>query len=160
MRQYSRDYLSLNLEQPPLAAFRSRHFHGNSPTTCRAHCPPRSSASARRPGHVVSLAQAALAARHHSHRRISAGASALELRGAERPGSLRRAGEVPQQPAAGARAGVGLHLPAHPLSRWLRRLYLAARQIERCVLPVGRELDVPGAALHGADRLRLYRCSM
>ncbi len=45
--------------------------------------------------------------------------------------------KFPQYAAAGSRAGVGLHLSAHPLSRHLRRLYLAARQVERGLLPLG-----------------------
>ena len=53
----------------------------------------------------------------------------------EGPAGLRRAGQVPQRPAAGARSGVGLHLPAHPLSRRLRRLHLAARQVQHRYYP-------------------------
>ena len=134
-----RDFLSLNLKQPPPAAFRSIDFHGNSPTLCRAHCPPRRPAFARRSWHLVPLAQAALLVGH-----------------LEGSGSLRSTGKVPQQPAAGSGSGVGLHLFAHPLSRHLRHIYLAARKIEYCVLSLGRELDVPRAALHRPDRLRLY----
>ncbi len=82
------------------AAFRSRHHHGNRSKPCRAHRSPRRPAVARRPGDLLPLAQAPFAAGHHPHRRIPARASALELRGAQRPGRLRRAGQVPQQPAA------------------------------------------------------------
>ena len=119
----------------------------------------RRRAFTRRAGHELRLAQAALAARHCAHRGISAGAPALELRGAQRPARLRRPGEVPQQPAAGARAGVGLHLPAHPLSRLLRSMDLAARQVEHCLLPMGRELDVYPPALHGPRGVRVHRAA-
>ncbi len=138
-----RELPSLNLRQLRPAPLGATFSMATAQSSAAPHCPPRRRASARRPGHQLHLAQAALAARHRSHRRFSAGAPALELRGAERPGRLRRAGEVSQQPAPGARAGVGLHLPADPLSRHLWRLDLAARQIEHRLLPVGRELDVP-----------------
>ena len=49
-----------------------------------------------------------------------------------------------------------VHLPAHSLSRHLRRLHLAARQVEHRVLPVGGELDVPGAALYRSDRICVH----
>ena len=39
----------------------------------------------------------------------------------------------------------------------LRRLDLAARQVQHRLLPVGRQLDVPGPALHRPHRLRLHR---
>ena len=61
------------------------NFHGNRSTLRRAHPPSRRPAVARRPGHHLSLAQAALAARHHPHRRLPPRAPALELRGPQRP---------------------------------------------------------------------------
>ena len=79
--------------------------------------PPRRAATSRRRGLLVPLAQAALALRHRAHRRLPDRAHPLQLRGAQRPARLRAAGQVPQRPAPGPRAGVDLHLHPPPLSR-------------------------------------------
>ena len=85
---------------------------------------------------------------------------ALKLRSAQRARRLRRAGKVPQFPASCARARMGLHLPAHPVSRPLRHVHLAARKVERRLLSLGRQLDVRCSALDGPDRHRSTSCSM
>src|ERR1035441_8856126 len=55
-----------------------------TPPCVHAHGKARDPAVASRGGPLVSLAQAALALRHRPHRRVPAGASPLQLRGAPR----------------------------------------------------------------------------
>src|SRR5882757_4971502 len=52
---------------------------------------------------------------------------------------------------------MGLHLPSHALSRRLRHLHLDSRQVQRLVLPLGRELALHDAALYRPNRLPLHR---
>src|SRR5258707_8452497 len=51
---------------------------------------------------------------------------------------------------------MGSDLSADAVSRRIWHVHLAARQIERVGVPVGRELAVRDAALHGTDRVCLY----
>src|ERR1700722_19485894 len=52
---------------------------------------------------------------------------------------------------------MGLHLSPHALPRRLWHLYMDTRQIQRLLLPLGRELALHHPALHRLNRLRLHR---
>src|SRR5580700_5051855 len=52
---------------------------------------------------------------------------------------------------------MGLHFHPYALSRRLRYLYMDTRQVQRLLLPLGRELALHHAALHRPHRLRLHR---
>src|ERR1700676_2278968 len=110
-------------------------LHGHCPKSCRIQAQGRTAAPLRR-GIVVYLAPAALTAWHCAHRSIPARAPDLELRGSQRTRGLRCAGEVSQFPAPGASSGVDLYFYPDHLSRRVRSLHLAARQVERGVLPI------------------------
>ena len=135
--------------KPVSAALRS--LHGHCPTSSYAVLcapgPPRRAAAPRRPGLLLYLAQASLAFGHYPHRRLPSRAHSVEHRGAQRTGRVCRPGQVSERAAAGAGAGVDVHFHPHPVSRDLRGLHLAARKVERRLLPLGRELALRFTAL-------------